>query len=737
MPSPKPKANWFPRFAQHLKDNLAPYGAGGTLAATGAISILGGDDVDMGGDGVRLPNQDFGPENIDALMAEYGFGWNKQQSAYRPTPANPVVAVKNPKTAANPPPAASRQQRLTTEKDRIEGNVPWGVMNEGSYITPNFKADTAHVIGLDDQPNQRAINDILAMNARGRMTAVQQTRDINSQALDPNSPMSMALARMAEQKRRQEELNILRREYGHRIDTDPSLGELRRDLPQGYAEGGYISKRDGVPVNAGRDNRMIAAQDGEFVLSRRAVQMLGLKNLEQLNRMAAGPDANEPTNNRGLMGYADGGMVKSPTFRGAWRGEEISQKPSEALLQLGGGEGYREFNNKMKRDWAEINPYVNYTEIAETAGESADDFARIGRSIREHGLGKTLTGRGNTSGTNPKMWESKAAYDKAAKAAKRAGTKPPLTNKELAKAGKAARAGAYLSLYDMGASALSELSGTDVSVGAVLGRASTGQLLPWQTPMTDEEGNPVEYDWNLNQFNQSKKGRRAMANAGVDTLDEVGVGHRTLGVLEAVANSAAAGGYDAVRGTFDPEWAARAGVDVDPYGAGRRMSEFVDDMNISYSNGKWSFGDENLAENKRQQLRLLQKRAEAGDERAKYDMLVRQLKKEAPMFGYDNRRTIRTAEGEIENPLYTPEENRPFLGKFLHHTLGKIGKTSKAVGETLTDYILSGGAHSKKNSLPQNTQKANRETIAHAGVTAADSRNVNDKYFARRKGKKG
>ena len=79
-----------------------------------------------------------------------------------------------------------------------------------------------------------------------------------------------------------------------------------------FTLGGLIGPDSGVNITGmGRDTQLIAAEPGEIMMNRPAVQMLGAENLLAANAMAGGSGSNKPKMGS-LMGFSNGGMIFDP-----------------------------------------------------------------------------------------------------------------------------------------------------------------------------------------------------------------------------------------------------------------------------------------------------------------------------------------------------------------------------------------------------------------------------------------
>jgi len=103
-----------------------------------------------------------------------------------------------------------------------------------------------------------------------------------------------------------------------------------------YAGGGSIGKSSGITINGmGKDTQLIAAQPGEIVMSKGAVNYYGADNL--LNMNLEGGGTNQPKSGK-IQGFAGGGMVESKTKSGS-KGPSWLQKIHSGVKNLFGGGG--------------------------------------------------------------------------------------------------------------------------------------------------------------------------------------------------------------------------------------------------------------------------------------------------------------------------------------------------------------------------------------------------------------
>jgi hypothetical protein len=471
----------------------------------------------------------------------------------KPTP-KPSPDQAAPAAPAVTPTGQPREQPMTTEKDRATGNVPWGTYSGGEYI-PNPATSSVPMMDsriYDEQyqngsyaltsrrpaemvVNKKAQQQTEWINKRGMRTAEQADRDTAAQLRDPNSPMSLLIQRHKRKLDQQaEDLRI--RQMSPEAVTKEHLDTFYGDGPYGFANGGYVSKDSGKPVDAGRDNRMIAVQDGEFVVNREAVRLMGLKNLYQLNRMAAGPDANKPIPLNGANGYANGGLVEE--------GQESDPYRSE----------YDIWDTAFKEDPVKTTGFsvMDFYGLKDDAGRMIDASSKLGPNIAKKGL---YEGAKQTLKTSD--------ISGLAKEAAQMGTKVPNPAKAgLAKTmgaigtkagGAVSRLNTLSRFYDMVAAPVAELTGHDYTTQNAINNLAFG-----------EEGE----EWNnytMTRPERSIKNTRGRAIAGSDNPEDLKWYHKVAGAAESFANAATMDGYDAVRGTFDPNYGYSRGVNTDPY----------------------------------------------------------------------------------------------------------------------------------------------------------------------------
>jgi hypothetical protein len=97
------------------------------------------------------------------------------------------------------------------------------------------------------------------------------------------------------------------------VDADKSQKDLQNiKQPQGMKEGGPVQSKDGGKVEGekGVDKVPAMLTEGEFVLSKGAVQAYGVDTLAAMNAAAGG--TNKPTEKDGKPAYAGGGPVGKP-----------------------------------------------------------------------------------------------------------------------------------------------------------------------------------------------------------------------------------------------------------------------------------------------------------------------------------------------------------------------------------------------------------------------------------------
>jgi len=95
---------------------------------------------------------------------------------------------------------------------------------------------------------------------------------------------------------------------GHLFNT----GGLVKNIPAAslFASGGNINRNSGVRITgAGPDTQLIAAQPGEVVMNKAAVDAVGANNLLGLNALYGGPGANIPKWSDGIRLAKGGGLI--------------------------------------------------------------------------------------------------------------------------------------------------------------------------------------------------------------------------------------------------------------------------------------------------------------------------------------------------------------------------------------------------------------------------------------------
>ena len=94
-----------------------------------------------------------------------------------------------------------------------------------------------------------------------------------------------------------------------------TVNNISNEKGMSFANGGAITSRSGQRISGmGPDTQLIAAQPGEVVMSKKAVDHHGRDNLLAMN--AAGGGTNKPTTGSAVMGYQGGGPVMRRNSRG-------------------------------------------------------------------------------------------------------------------------------------------------------------------------------------------------------------------------------------------------------------------------------------------------------------------------------------------------------------------------------------------------------------------------------------
>jgi len=118
-----------------------------------------------------------------------------------------------------------------------------------------------------------------------------------------------------------------------------------------YAAGGGITSNSGVRITgAGPDTQLIAAQPGEVVINKAAVNAVGADRLLALNSAHGGPNANRPSYSSGIRLANTGGMIEA--FRNGGKvggGSNFSLKPPPIQNMIGNvGSWFGGVANKVK-----------------------------------------------------------------------------------------------------------------------------------------------------------------------------------------------------------------------------------------------------------------------------------------------------------------------------------------------------------------------------------------------------
>lgn len=118
-----------------------------------------------------------------------------------------------------------------------------------------------------------------------------------------------------------------------------------------YAAGGGITNNSGVRITgAGPDTQLIAAQPGEVVINKAAVDAVGADRLLALNSTYGGSNANRPSYSSGIRLANTGGMIEA--FRNGGKvggGSNFSLKPPSIRNMIGNvGNWFGGVANKLK-----------------------------------------------------------------------------------------------------------------------------------------------------------------------------------------------------------------------------------------------------------------------------------------------------------------------------------------------------------------------------------------------------
>ena len=215
--------------------------------------------------------------------------------------------------------------------DWINGIIDWIDSGLKALLKPFLDGANNIVAAINLAGNglQNAVNG--ALNILGQ-DPVEFFKDVPDFEMPEN--ILPRIDRLPEKGEQKEEKTDVKGYEGGGIISAPSIniGDVS------YAGGGPIGKSSGITINGmGKDTQLIAAQPGEIVMSKGAVNYYGADNLLNMNLQGGG--TNQPKSGK-IQGFAGGGMVgnkSKPKPKG--QGPGWLQKIHKGVKNLFGGGG--------------------------------------------------------------------------------------------------------------------------------------------------------------------------------------------------------------------------------------------------------------------------------------------------------------------------------------------------------------------------------------------------------------
>lgn len=213
--------------------------------------------------------------------------------------------------------------------DWINGIIEWFDNGLKALFKPFLDAANNIVAAINLAGNglENAINNVLGLL---RQDPVDFFEDIPDFEMPEN--ILPRIDRLPEKGEQKEDGTNVKGYEGGGIISAPSIniGDVS------YAGGGSIGKSSGITINGmGKDTQLIAAQPGEIVMSKGAVNYYGADNL--LNMNLEGGGTNQPKSGK-IQGFAGGGMVGSNT-KPKGQGPGWLQQIHKGVKNLFGGGG--------------------------------------------------------------------------------------------------------------------------------------------------------------------------------------------------------------------------------------------------------------------------------------------------------------------------------------------------------------------------------------------------------------
>jgi len=395
---------------------------------------------------------------------------------------------------ANATNEADRKANLA--KDPNSSGRAWGIRQGGKY---------ADATGRATSPNGIAAGQAAYMNQYGLATARQHSMDFEAQMQDKNSPAFMALDRTmgGELTRRMEwqEKNV-REPIENKKLVDGVSPEQRAILSKFNSTGEGPEPKFKVygETPAEQVKAQASSPAGDDTDAYAAAQAAG--GAEDVKAQAGG------TGNEDFDAFLADLTAENP-----FKGPDEEEEEEEVLVDEASTDSEIPDESQSTADMVLGGMF--------DGGGMADEAMRAGSSVKQYGVGKTLTGGGNLAGL---QGPAAGIMDKIGRFANRTAA---VTNV----------AGGLTDAWD-------ELTGTDGSL--IAGMVSKGESFGTAT------GN---------------KGRRANAWGGN------GLASRAAGGAEAFLNGISGGGYDAMRANIygGDEYVKQRGgkIEKDPLNAGK------------------------------------------------------------------------------------------------------------------------------------------------------------------------
>ena len=215
--------------------------------------------------------------------------------------------------------------------DWINGIIDWFDSGLKALVKPFLDGANNIIAAINLAGNglQDAINNVLGLFQQDPVKFFEDVPD-----LEMPENILPRIERLPEKGEQKEEKPDVKGYEGGGIISAPSIniGDVS------YAGGGSIGKSSGITINGmGKDTQLIAAQPGEIVMSKGAVNYYGADNL--LNMNLEGGGTNQPKSGK-IQGFAGGGMVGSNTkSKPKGQGPGWLQKIHKGVKNLFGGGG--------------------------------------------------------------------------------------------------------------------------------------------------------------------------------------------------------------------------------------------------------------------------------------------------------------------------------------------------------------------------------------------------------------